>query len=70
MKDIKIEEAKNQKVETIPMLKKYYMGFTRPLGCDWMSTGCDSDKDVVIAWLRSYHDTNNEFKIISIELPY
>lgn len=72
MSKIIIEEAKNQTEESIPLFRKYYIGFYRVSGCDWMQAGCDLNKDTVLQWLRGHGNIgiDQEFKIISIELPY
>lgn len=70
-KEIKIEKAKNQKEEKIPVFETYYLGFTRYYNSAWIVCGMTStDKKEVIDNIRMYWSTADENKIISIELPF
>ena len=67
---IKIEEAKDQKTEEIPMFQTYYVVFTRYAGSEWMGGISSQNKKDVIDNLRTYYNTNYEVKIVSFKLPF
>lgn len=70
MKDIKIEEARDQKIEDLPLFETYYLGLARRKGIDWICCLMNVNKDNVLSQLRLNWQGYDEYKIVSIKLPF